>query len=138
MRSIVSFLFVVFLISCSAKRTAETEVQQWKEFQDFQTLIEKPFQHLKNPAMMDSITVIATVQNINAIAEGAEKLANSTIPEGLNNKGIVKDRLQKLNSDVKILAKYISEGTEDDVIGSGIYSIYTSFQDLKTVWEKKE
>jgi hypothetical protein len=131
------FLCLILLISCSGAKTQEGSVTEWKEFDAFSLEIAKPFAHLKNPSMMDSVTLTATIQNINAIADSAEKLAGSALPDDMNNDS-TKQKLEKIKINAKELAKQIAEGTEDDVIGTGIYNIYASFLEVKKARESKE
>lgn len=131
----LSVLTAILLMSCTSNK--KEGPQAWTELQAFQELIQKPFQHLKDPSAMDSITLSITIENIKSIAEAAQKLADSPLPDKMNNEDI-KAKLQKIRNESKALADEIAGGTEDDVIGTKIYSVYSAFVDVNTAWKNGE
>ncbi len=121
---------VSLLASCASKGTKENSTQEWKEMDAFEITIEKAFKPLK-----DSSTVDAATRMMAQVADEAEKLAASTLPDKMNNEEI-KKKLEKLKTDSRALANEIATGTEDDVIGTDFYKIHDLYQAIYNAWKR--
>jgi hypothetical protein len=126
----LAILALVGLFSCSSKGSKENEAQPWKEMETFSATMEKAFRPLK-----DSSSVSEVEKMMAQIADEAETLFVSPLPEKMNNEEARKN-LEKLKTDTRSLANEISSGTEDDVIGTDFYKIHDLFLEIKGTWEK--
>jgi L-amino acid N-acyltransferase YncA len=121
---------LIVLSSCSSKGLKDTAVQPWREMDALGITMEKAFRPLK-----DSSAVGAATRMMAQLADEAEKLSLSTLPEKMNREE-VKTKLNKLKVDTRTLAHEIATGTEEEVIGTDFYKIHDLFLEIKDAWEK--
>lgn len=126
----ILFIALGFLASCTSKGTKEVSSTDWNEMTAFEVTIEKAFRPLKDSSTVDSVT-----RMMSQIADEAEKLASSKLPDKLANEEM-KTNLEKLRKDTRDLAKEIATGTEDDVIGTDFYKIHDLYQEIHDAWKK--
>jgi hypothetical protein len=114
---------LLLLASCSGKEK-KSESTEWKELGSFHKVMADAFHPLK-----DSGNLAPAKQLASQLADEAEKLASSTLPEKINNEEM-KSNLEKLKADSKSLAAVIAKGATDEVVKEKLNSLHDQFHKI--------
>ena len=126
-----ALLSVLFLFSCSKKEKHETEPGEWKELDDFHTVMAKAYHPLKDSGNVAPVKLL-----INELADKADKLSSSLLPKKVDN-AEMKSRLEKLKADAHGLATEISHGATDDSIKEKLNSLHDQFHKILEAWHNR-
>lgn len=124
------FYFLVLLatiISCGKKEHHE-EVSNWKELDSFHALMAEAFHPLK-----DSGDTRPATRMMDQLATEAEKWAAAPLPEKVNTPEM-KERLNKLKTDLRKLSDDINDGAPEDQIGTTFFDIHDEFHKIMEAW----
>ena len=67
------------------------------------------------------------------MTDEADKWAAAPLPKKVNNDEM-KERLQKLKTDLRALTEQISDGAPGDQVGTTFYIIHDQFHEIMEVW----
>ncbi len=124
MRNLVAIVVLLsFCAACSHKEHHE-EKAEWKELDSFHKIMADAFHPLKDSGNLAPAKKLAT-----QLAEEAERLASSSLPEKLSNDEM-KSNLEKLKTDSKALADEISKGATDDTIKQRLGALHDQFHKI--------
>jgi hypothetical protein len=121
----------IFILSCgpNASHTESiSNTDDWPEMDAFHMTMAEAFHPLKDTGNVEPANRLMT-----KLADEAEEWAKAPLPEKVNNDGM-KARLQKLKSDLRTLAREISNGAPEDQVGTALYSIHDQFHEIMEVW----
>jgi hypothetical protein len=131
-RQFIVLLLFVGVVACGKKEeaTAESELVEWKELDDFHMVMADVFHPLKDSGNVQPIMTRAT-----ELADAAEKLAGAPLPEKVNNEE-VKRMLEELKTGTRQLASDIADSGEEDTAGTKLYELHDLFHKIQEAWYK--
>lgn len=121
--SIVVFFLIAFCAACSLKEHHEGKAN-WKELDSFHKVMADVFHPSKDSGNLAPAKKLAA-----QLAEEADRLASSSLPENLRNDEM-KSNLEKLKAGSKTLADEISKGATDDVIREKLTALHDQFHKI--------
>src|SRR5882724_8872440 len=124
MRNLVAIVVLLSVCAACSHKEHHEEKAEWKELDSFHKIMADAFHPLKDSGNLAPIKKLAA-----QLAEGAERLASSSLPENLNNEEM-KSNLEKLKADSKALADEISNGATDDAIKQRLAALHDQFHKI--------
>lgn len=122
----------LFIFSCSTKEhhseTSSKVNDEWPEMDAFHMTMAEAFHPLK-----DSGNVEPATRLMGQLADEADNWAAAPLPKKVNNDEM-KERLQKLKTDLRALTEQISNGVPEDQVGTKLYTIHDQFHEIMEVW----
>ncbi|MBI1770458.1 MAG: hypothetical protein HYR67_18980 [Bacteroidetes bacterium] len=112
-----------FCAACSHKEHHEKKAE-WKELDSFHKIMADVFHPLKDSGDLKPVKKLAA-----QLAEEAERLASSSLPENLRSDEM-KSNLEKLKTDSKSLADEIAKGASDDAIKEKLTALHDQFHKI--------
>jgi hypothetical protein len=127
----VLIMTVAILFSCSKKEKHVEETSDWKELDSFHKIMADAYH-----PMTESGNLAPAKQLMNQLAGEAAKWSASTLPDKVNTPKM-KESLQKLKIDARVLADNINKGTSDDVVKDKLTKLHDQFHEIMKVWYNK-
>ena len=134
MKKILSHLvystMILAVVACSKTEhhDDEGEMVEWKEMDDFHTVMADVFHPLKDSGNLEPIKLRAE-----ELAASASAWADATLPEKVDNDEM-KGMLMKLKDGTRSLADQIKAGAADDVIQSQLTALHDQFHSVQEKW----
>ena len=128
----VLVLSAIVLFSCANKKSHEEESGGWKELDAFHKIMAKAYHPLK-----DSGNLVPAKQLINQLAEEAEKWSGADLPEKVNTSEM-KEKLQKLKTEARVLANDVRDGASDDLLKDKMIKLHDQFHEIMEAWSHHE
>ncbi|MFZ2907241.1 MAG: hypothetical protein WAZ98_13650 [Cyclobacteriaceae bacterium] len=127
----LTLLVIMFSIAaCSEKKESSANVannDEWPEMDEFHMVMAESFHPFKDSANLEPAKAHAA-----EMAKVAEKWANATIPEKVNNEEI-KAKLTQLKSDASAFIEVAQSG-DTTKIGQSLTSLHDLFHELQESW----
>jgi hypothetical protein len=132
MTKLSNYIFILFafavVIACSGKKESETAVRdEWPEMDEFHMVMAEAFHPYKDSANLEPAKATAA-----EMARVAEKWANSTVPEKVNNEE-VKANLAQLKTDAAAFTEIAASG-DTTKIASSLTDLHNAFHKLQEAW----
>lgn len=119
-----TLLFVLLLFAACSGKEKKSSDSTWKELESFHKVMADVFHPLK-----DSGNLAPIKQHASHLAEEAERLASSSLPEKLNNDEM-KSSLEKLKTDARSLADEIARGASDEIVKEKLTVLHEQFHKI--------
>lgn len=132
MKNVLYLLFIgLILITCAQKQEQSSAGEdEWPEMDAFHMTMAEAFHPLK-----DSGNVEPALRLMGQLADEAEKWAAAPLPEKMNNDA-VKNQLEKLKTDLRVLADDVKNGAHADTVGATLHTIHDQFHEIMEAWHK--
>lgn len=124
----VLFIAGAALFSCSKKVKHDAGSSDWKELEAFHKIIADVYHPMK-----ESGNLAPAKQLMSQLADEAEKWSASTLPDKVNTPKM-KENLQKLKIDARVLADNVSKGASDDVVKDQLTKLHDQFHGIMKAW----
>ncbi len=125
------FLAVITIVSCAKKEEVKEDDVEWKEMDDFHTVMADMYHPLK-----DSNNLAPIRQEAAMFAAAASKWAQSPLPSKVDN-AETKELLSQLDSGAKELEQLVGEQASDEVVGAKLTALHDVFHHIMEKWHKK-
>lgn len=128
----MKYAFIILLAiatACGSKQAAENDDAEWKEMEEFHTIMADVYHPLK-----DSNDLGPIKSGANNLAAAANKWAQSTLPARVNNDE-TKELLAQLEDGTQDLSKKIDTATDEE-IAAQLTSLHDTFHSIMEKWYK--
>lgn len=120
MKYLISIGLIV-LFSCSEKHKEESGDVEWKEMDDFHSIMADVYHPLKDSNNLEPIK-----EQADDLATAATKWKDSKLPSKVDNDEI-KEKLDTLQSGTQQLVKAIKDGDSDEAIAAKLTILHDTF-----------
>ena len=118
------------ILSCSRQGADKDDMAEWKEMEEFHTIMADVFHPLKDSGNLEVIRLRA-----DELAANASRWAEAELPEKVNNDE-VKSALSKLKDDARVLADQVKTQAADSIIALQLTDLHDQFHGLQEAWYK--
>jgi hypothetical protein len=138
MKNILIASLILFIAACGGKKTesAETEMKEWKQMDDFHMIMAESFHPYKDSSNLAPAKLMAK-----EMADAAVEWAGAELPEKVRNDEM-KATLEKLNIGSQALLKLVTENAADSLVGKSLGDLHHTFHEIQEGWygkgDKKE
>src|SRR4051812_1853068 len=127
----MKYVFAILLLvsfSCSQKEKKTDDDSEWKEMDDFHTVMADVYHPLK-----DSNNLEPVKKQADELAVAATKWKEAKLPAKVDNEE-TKEQLSSLQDGTQQLAKAIRDGDTDEVIAAKLTIIHDTFHAIMEKW----
>lgn len=128
MKKIGMFVLAVVAIACGEKKTETTEVNEWKQMDDFHMIMAESFHPYK-----DSSNLAPAKEMAKELADAAAQWASAALPEKVNNDEM-KATLTQLNAGSQDLLKLVTDNAADSTVAKSLTDLHDTFHKIQEGW----
>ena len=129
--NIVLFALTLLAFACASKKEEASgeaaDQKEWKEMDEFHMIMAETFHPFKDSANLEPAKTRA-----GELATGADKWANATLPEKVNNDEM-KTKLEQLKTETTSFLQIVSTNDEK-AIGDELTKIHDLFHSIQEAW----
>jgi len=129
-----TLLFIgVFVMACSSSHhDTNAGNDEWPEMDSFHMTMAEAFHPLS-----DSGNVEPAIRLIDQLGVDADKWASASIPDKVNNDEM-KFKLEKLRTDIHMLAEIIHDNASENQISTAMHTLHDQFHEIMEIWHSSD
>jgi len=128
--SLLLVAIAIGLITCTSGSSGhdEADADEWKEMDEFHTVMADVFHPLKDSGNLEPIRSRAS-----ELAASAERWSGAALPERVDNEDM-KDKLEALKNGTRELADQVAAQAADSVVNSQLSALHDMFHSIQEAW----